>query len=81
MGLKAAESAIVPIIVGDPQKALWAAGALEDEGFLVIAIRPPTVPKGTSRLRFTFSAAHADADIARLAEALRKIGPPIGICG
>jgi 8-amino-7-oxononanoate synthase len=73
MGLKAAESAIVPIIVGDPQKALRVAGALEDEGFLVIAIRPPTVPKGTSRLRFTFSAAHTDEDIERLADALAKI--------
>ena len=81
MGLEAAQSAIVPMIVGDPQKALYAAGALEDEGFLVIAIRPPTVPEGTSRLRFTFSAAHADGDIERLAEALRRIGPRIGIRG
>ncbi len=81
MGLDAAQSAIVPMIVGDPQKALIAAGALEDEGFLVIAIRPPTVPVGTSRLRFTFSAAHTDDDIERLAEALQKIGPRIGISG
>ena len=81
MGLEAAQSAIVPLIVGDPQKALWAAGALEDEGFLVIAIRPPTVPEGTSRLRFTFSAAHTDGDIERLAEALQRIGPRIGIRG
>ena len=81
MGLIAAQSAIVPMIVGDPQKALIAAAALEDEGFLVIAIRPPTVPEGTSRLRFTFSAAHTDGDIERLAEALAKIGPRIGLSG
>ncbi|MCH7542767.1 MAG: 8-amino-7-oxononanoate synthase [Proteobacteria bacterium] len=81
MGLIAAQSAIVPMIVGDPQKALIAAGALEDEGFLVIAIRPPTVPEGTSRLRFTFSAAHTDGDIERLAEALGRIGPRIGLRG
>ncbi|MCH7711797.1 MAG: aminotransferase class I/II-fold pyridoxal phosphate-dependent enzyme, partial [Proteobacteria bacterium] len=81
MGLEAAQSAIVPMIVGDPQKTLLAAAALEDEGFLVIAIRPPTVPEGTSRLRFTFSAAHADGDIERLAEALRRIGPRIGFSG
>jgi 8-amino-7-oxononanoate synthase len=44
---------------------------LEDSGFLVVAIRPPTVPAGTARLRFTFSAVHRRADIERLAEIVR----------
>jgi 8-amino-7-oxononanoate synthase len=48
-----------------------AAGMLEDEGFLVVAIRPPTVPAGTARLRLTFSAAHPDTEIDRLADIIR----------
>ncbi|MDE1969690.1 MAG: 8-amino-7-oxononanoate synthase, partial [Alphaproteobacteria bacterium] len=45
---------------------------LEDEGFLAVAIRPPTVPEGTARLRFAFTAGHADADIDRLAALVRE---------
>jgi 8-amino-7-oxononanoate synthase len=70
-GLPEATSAIVPLMVGDPDKALAASKRLEDEGFLVIAIRPPTVPAGTARLRFTFCAAHPDAEIERLARTVR----------
>jgi 8-amino-7-oxononanoate synthase len=44
---------------------------LERDGFLVTAIRPPTVPDGTARLRVTFTAAHSDDDVARLADAVR----------
>ena len=67
LGLPPAASAIVPVVLGDAKAALAAAALLENEGFLVAAIRPPTVPPGTARLRFTFSAAHEDADIQRLA--------------
>ena len=52
-----AQSAIVPVVIGEAQAALDASRLLEDEGFLVVAIRPPTVPEGTARLRLTFSAA------------------------
>lgn len=69
--LPAAQSAIVPVVLGDPQAALEASAALERQGFLVTAIRPPTVPAGTARLRITFSAAHNEADVARLAGAVR----------
>ena len=70
--LPEAQSAIVPIVIGEAQAALDASQRLEDEGFLVVAIRPPTVPEGTARLRLTFSALHSDADIARLAAVVRS---------
>ncbi|WP_158809110.1 aminotransferase class I/II-fold pyridoxal phosphate-dependent enzyme [Beijerinckia sp. L45] len=70
LGLPEAESPIVPLLLGPPEAALRASAVLAAEGFLVTAIRPPTVPPGTARLRFAFSAAHADSDIARLAEVI-----------
>jgi 8-amino-7-oxononanoate synthase len=66
------QSAIVPIILGETDAVLAASRWLEDEGFLVVAIRPPTVPQGTARLRFAFTAQHPDADIERLAELVRS---------
>ena len=71
MQLPQATSSIVPVIVGDSQRALALSQKLSAQGFLVGAIRPPTVPLGTSRLRVTFSAAHADEDIHALAKAMR----------
>ena len=65
-------SAIVPVIVGEPDKAMAASVKLEQAGFLAMAIRPPTVPPGTSRLRFTFSPAHEDADILAAASCLKE---------
>jgi 8-amino-7-oxononanoate synthase len=72
LNLPDAQSAIVPLIVGDTAAALAASDLLRDNGFLVIAIRPPTVPAGTARLRFSFTALHDDDDIARLAEMVRR---------
>ena len=69
-GLSATQ--IVPVILGDEHRTLDAAARLEDAGLLGVAIRPPTVPPGTSRIRFTLSAAHTDSDIERLvAETIR----------
>jgi 8-amino-7-oxononanoate synthase len=70
-GLPEAQSPIVPVIVGDTQATIQASQLLEDEGFLVIPIRPPTVPDGTARLRLSFSALHPDAEIERLADIIR----------
>jgi 8-amino-7-oxononanoate synthase len=70
-GLPQAQSAIVPVVIGDAQAALEASQLLEAEGFLAVAIRPPTVPEGTARLRFSFSAVHPDDAIARAAEIVR----------
>lgn len=62
----------MPVILGDAEATLAASKLLETEGYLVTGIRPPTVPAGTARLRFTFTAEHDDADIARLAAIVRE---------
>jgi 8-amino-7-oxononanoate synthase len=74
LALPEAESAVVPLVLGDETRALEASARLAERGFLVTAIRPPTVPAGTSRLRFTFSAAHSEDDVAQLVEAVRTLG-------
>lgn len=76
MGMDTAHSStqIVPAIVGDAARALAWSAALETDGMLAIAIRPPTVPMGTSRLRLALSAAHTDDDIDRLTAALTRLG-------
>lgn len=61
--LPEAQSAIVPVIMGEAEAATATSKKLAEGGFLVQAIRPPTVPNGTSRLRFTFSSLHVDKDI------------------
>jgi 8-amino-7-oxononanoate synthase len=66
-------SPIVPFVCGEEQRALDAARALLDNGLLVPAIRPPTVPPGTSRLRVTVSAAHTDAQVDHLLRALTAV--------
>jgi len=66
-------SPIVPIVLGDEAAAVAAADRLLAAGLHVPAIRPPTVPPGTSRLRVTFSAAHTDDQVDRLVTALRYI--------
>jgi 8-amino-7-oxononanoate synthase len=70
-GLPEPASPIVPVLMGEAEVALKAARLLEDQGFLVVAIRPPTVPKGTARLRLTFTAQHPDREVERLAELVR----------
>jgi 8-amino-7-oxononanoate synthase len=69
--LPSAQSAIVPVLIGEASAALAASQLLEAEGYLAVAIRPPTVPEGTARLRLSFSAAHPDAEIERLADIVR----------
>lgn len=59
---------IVPLLLGDNARALALAQTLRASGFLVQAIRPPTVPRGTARLRLTVSAAHTEAEVERLSE-------------
>ena len=63
---------IQPIMVGSAEKSLVMSESLERQGILVTAIRPPTVPKGASRLRVTLSASHTEAQIDQLLVALRQ---------
>ena len=71
VNLPLAESPVVPVTIGAAGAAIEASSLLEQEGFLVVAIRPPTVPDGTARLRITFNAAQPDEEIARLAHIVR----------
>ena len=71
-GLPEPVSPIVPLVLGEADTALAASRLLEEQGFLVTAIRPPTVPAQTARLRFTFTAQHPDAEIERLSEVVRE---------
>ena len=68
----APDTTIVPVVIGDAQRALAISKTLESKGFLVTAIRPPTVPAGTSRLRITLSAAHEESQVDGLIAALRE---------
>jgi len=58
------------LLVGDAGAALQCSEALRGQGILVTAIRPPTVPEGSARLRITFSAAHTEAHVDRLLDVL-----------
>ena len=75
LGLKLQDSrtAIQPLIIGNEAEALHASVLLLQQRFVVTAIRPPTVPKGTARLRITLSTAHSEGDIDRLLEALSTL--------
>jgi 8-amino-7-oxononanoate synthase len=70
--LMASASPIQPIVIGDSQQAVDISNALLHAGFLVSAIRPPTVPQGSARLRVTLSALHEEQQIDRLLDALDK---------
>ncbi len=76
LGCPPPAAAIVPVVVHDEQAALRAASAFAEHGFWVPAIRPPTVPDGTSRLRFSFSAAHTDDDVEGLIDVAQRILHP-----
>ncbi len=79
-GLPAGRAPIVPVVLGAEERAVAASEALLAEGLWVPAIRPPTVPPGTARLRVTLSADHSDDEVDRLAEQLRRLssGTPAG---
>jgi 8-amino-7-oxononanoate synthase len=67
------ESAIFPVVIGSPERAVAAAVRLRELGILAKAIRPPTVPAGTSRLRFALSAAHGEEHLQAALSALREV--------
>ncbi|SFJ65036.1 8-amino-7-oxononanoate synthase [Planctomicrobium piriforme] len=71
-----AQGPIIPIIIGDEAETMRLAGELERHGLLIAAIRPPTVPKGTSRLRISLSHAHGEEAIETLIAGLRSVHRP-----
>ncbi len=71
--LMESDTAIQPLLIGDNQRALELSAALRERGIWVAAIRPPTVPQGTARLRITLSAEHGEADVGRLIGALHEL--------
>ncbi len=71
--LMPSQTAIQPLLIGDTRQALAWSEALRERGLWVAAIRPPTVPQGTARLRITLSAAHAETDVERLIGALHEL--------
>ena len=74
MGIAAREdSAILPIVLGEPERALSVAARLRDRGILAKPIRPPTVPPGTSRIRFALTAMHTPAHVDAALSALRDL--------
>lgn len=73
--VRGAAGPIVPVILGSERAALVLAGGLEERGLYAPAIRPPTVPPGTSRLRLTIRADHTQADIDLLLRAMRELRP------
>ncbi|MCZ8130195.1 MAG: 8-amino-7-oxononanoate synthase [Steroidobacteraceae bacterium] len=79
LGLRLLDShtPIQPLILGTPEAALAASERLRERGLLVAAIRPPTVPPGSSRLRITFSAAHTESQVDRLLDALAALAPQL----
>ncbi len=74
LGRVPAQSSIVPVIVGEPERALAASAMLEAHGYLAVAIRPPSVPPGTARLRFAFSSLHEREPIDHAAALLIQHG-------
>jgi 8-amino-7-oxononanoate synthase len=66
-------SAIIPVLLGDESMAVSASAELYDQGIFAPAIRYPTVPRGSARLRLTLSAAHSQEEVARLSEPLSSI--------
>ncbi len=71
--LMPSDTAIQPLLVGDNHEAVKLSEGLRARGIWVAAIRPPTVPQGTARLRITLSAAHTEADVGQLLEALHEL--------
>ena len=75
--LMPSDTAIQPLLIGDSAKALAVSRALAEQGFLVGAIRPPTVANGTARLRMTLTADHSEQDVSDLLAALASVLDPL----
>jgi 7-keto-8-aminopelargonate synthetase-like enzyme len=72
------ETPVLAVVLGEEAAAMAASAELLAQGLLVPAIRPPTVPPGTSRLRVALSSAHTEQQVELLAGALERLGAPVG---
>jgi 8-amino-7-oxononanoate synthase len=70
---------IVPLVVGESERALAFSRKLEERGILAVAIRPPTVPMGAARLRFSLIASHEKRDVETVLEAIMEVGTELGV--
>jgi 8-amino-7-oxononanoate synthase len=73
LNILSSDTAIQPLMIGDSENAVRISDKLFDAGFLISAIRPPTVPEGSARLRITLTAAHTEEQVDRLLETLGKL--------
>jgi 8-amino-7-oxononanoate synthase len=77
--LLGSETQIVPVLVGENAPALELAARLRERGLMAVALRPPTVPPGRSRVRFSLSAAHSPEDLAAARTAILDVGREMGL--
>ena len=75
----ASESQIIPLLVGSNETAVQFSQALQEKDILAVAIRPPTVPQGTARIRFTVMALHDWEDLHRAMDEIVAIGRRLGV--
>jgi 8-amino-7-oxononanoate synthase len=75
------ETQIVPVLVGENARALEMAAHLRQQGLMAVALRPPTVPPGRARVRFSLSAAHSREDLAAARETILDVGQEMGLIG
>jgi 8-amino-7-oxononanoate synthase len=73
------ETQIVPVLVGENDRTLKFAAALREQGLMAVALRPPTVPPGRARVRFSLSAAHAPDDLSRAREVILATARTMGL--
>jgi 7-keto-8-aminopelargonate synthetase-like enzyme len=73
------ETQIIPALVGKNEPTLEFAAALRQQGLMAVALRPPTVPPGKARVRFSLSAAHEEADLNRALETIIEAGREMGL--
>jgi glycine C-acetyltransferase len=75
----ASETQIIPLLIGDEMRALHVAEALREHGLYVVAIRPPTVPPGAARIRFSVMLSHTEEDLSFALDAVEKVGKKMGL--